>query len=168
MPTVKRNVRRAIAWSAIVLMAASLSACSPDRQTKQAAKSESSEPKALKFQDEAGQLVIKNQDSRLPKGFPDDVPVYGGAAIKSTVVGDGPSESPMIMVILETPAEAEKVAVFYEKRLAAGGWEIDTGSTAAQEGIVYAAAKEGKAVSISIARPKKGRTTVISISVTSR
>jgi hypothetical protein len=154
---------------AIALMALSFSACSSAKQIDPAVKSQAADrPKALKFQDDEGQLVIKGRDARLPEGFPSDLPVYGGAAIKSTVVSDGASEPAMIMVILETEKGLEKVAAFYEKELASGGWTIDPGSTGGREGVVYAAAKEGTAASISIKRPKKGKTTVISISVTSR
>ena len=68
-------------------------------------------------------LAIEASDKggvALPKGFPDDIPRYPGAAVLSSM-SQGDAEG---MVKLQTGDAIDRVYEFYDAKLRAGGWEI--------------------------------------------
>jgi hypothetical protein len=66
-----------------------------------------------------GQSVAIGGETKLPDGFPSEIPVYEGAAITSSIATDKG-----YMVGLTTPDSARTVLEWYKTELAAKGWEV--------------------------------------------
>jgi hypothetical protein len=73
-----------------------------------------------------GSTVAFGDDLKLPKDFPGDVPVYGGAKISalSTNKQEGTAN-----LTLTTEDDKDKVLGWYEDKFKSAGWEEDNSST---------------------------------------
>jgi hypothetical protein len=93
----------------------------------------------------------------LPKGFPDDLPLYPDATVLSAM-SQGTSGG---MVKLQTEDAIERVYEFYDAKLRAGGWEID-GSVTTPEARMISGKKGKRKVSMMMGGSKgKSSITVI-------
>ena len=69
-----------------------------------------------------GEAVVSYGTDELPKGLPDDVPIYEPSDVAmSQVLNDGKS----VMLALSTKDDTSKVKEFYESRMKGDGWKID-------------------------------------------
>jgi hypothetical protein len=58
----------------------------------------------------------------LPEGFPQDFPLYAGAAVDVATVAP---EGGRFLVSMETEDSADKVQAFYEKELGEDPWQVE-------------------------------------------
>ena len=93
-----------------------LSGCKKEAEKKSGTykyKNEKSEGKA-----EVGENL------KMPANFPDDVPVYKNATVKSTSTNKA-DKAELIVVVLETDDSLKDVGEFYEDKLAKNGFDIE-------------------------------------------
>lgn len=97
----------------------------------------------VKVDEKNGSVEVTTQDGQstfsskaeLPKGYPDDIPVYPAAEVVYSVVKDGEGSN----VTLRSADSIEKVTAYYEAQLAAQGWaKTKNNSTYFTSGIGFA------------------------------
>jgi len=87
----------------------------------------------------------------VPKGFPNDVPLYPGARPTATMSADGEGT----LVTFDIDDGPEKVYDFYQQQLADGGWEIASSASMGGQWMI-SALKGERAAHISIAGAGSG------------
>ncbi len=104
-------------------------------------------------------IAIAGQEGEvtLPKGFPEDVPVYEGATpVNTAEIPDG------TLVVLTTSDPLAAVAGFYKERLKAEGWE-QQGAAEEPESVTLVNGKEGRELIVAVLR--EGELTTINLRV---
>lgn len=93
----------------------------------------------------------------LPENFPSDVPIYPGARVAiSNSTTDGAT------IGMETDDDRKKVVHYYETKLAAQGWKLDTTSNTKFKSILQGK-KENRSCAITVNQHTKLRKTTISV-----
>jgi len=62
----------------------------------------------------------------VPETFPKDFPLYPGAKVTSSLSGAESGEGSGFWLTLSTPDSVDKVAAYYKKELATGGWGVES------------------------------------------
>jgi hypothetical protein len=106
-------------------------------------------------------------DASLPKGFPEDVPVYEDADIKmgNSMTSDGKTT---YSVTLQTSDDVDTASAWYKDALPKEGWSLegDMTSTASGQSITVIGAKKGTmALNVSVMGPDDDSKTTISLIV---
>ncbi len=96
----------------------------------------------ISVQNEDGtQDVVTGGGAQLPKGFPEDVPVYPGLNIQ---MSNSMTSENVFSIVGQTTAKNDDVAAFYKKELAARGWKEESVMQQNAEGQVMTMLHYGK------------------------
>ena len=100
--------------------------------------------------------------SKIPDGFPKDVPIYPGAKVLASTSIDG-----NYSVALSTPDSKSQVEAYYKTTLANNGWVSENGSSSAEFGgfSSLALVKDGSRVGVTIGESTDKNQTTVTISV---
>ena len=153
---------------AVILVVPVIAACASPPEKDQARPVIKNDQSKIELKGDKGKLVIEGERQSLPKGFPDDMPIFEPSDVDSGVTSEGEEESPMKMAILKTNSKSEKIVDFYKKKLPEKGWNI-TSSLESSANVTNITASKGDDVSsISVGRDKETSGTVISINIVTR
>jgi hypothetical protein len=111
-----------------------------------------------------GKITVKTDEGEwstggeMPKDWPSDVPVYGGAKVLYSASANPATGSAGSYLALQSSDSPDKVADFYKRELVAKGWTIT--STATVNGAVYLGAQKAGRQLAFTASPAEGGTSV--------
>lgn len=161
------KINQTIMILAVIFLALVVSACSASAKTEKK-RSTSKNVKKIELKGEKGKLVIEGSGLKLPKGFPEDMPIYEPSSVDSGVTSEGKEEPPMKMAILKTNSSLTKIMGFYQKNLPENGWNITSTQESSVNVANITAAKGDQVGSISIGKDKETSGTVISINIVNK
>lgn len=119
--------------------------------------------------DDGEQVEIQSGDSAsLPKGFPEDVPVYRDADIKmsNSITSEGKTT---YSVTLETSDDVDTASAWYKDALPKEGWNVEGDMSSTSNGTsttVLGARKGAMVLNLTVLGPTEDSKTVISLTVT--
>jgi hypothetical protein len=99
--------------------------------------------------------ISAKEGAALPKNFPEDVPVYPGATVMTSLAqGDGSG-----MVTLQTKDPVAQVYDYYAAKFQAGGWQI-AGEVTTPEMRMVSGKKTGREANVTVVSGDRGLTTI--------
>jgi hypothetical protein len=114
----------------------------------------------MTFTDNKTGATVDVGSGKVPDTFPKDFPVYPGAMVTSSLSGGKPGEGSGFWLTLTTGDAAQKVADFYTKGFASGGWTIEATYTA-NDTTTQTVKKGSMSGNVSISREDEGTTQIV-------
>jgi hypothetical protein len=106
---------------------------------------------------DGSKMTIDASGTKLPDGYPKDVPVASPAKIvMSTSMNDARSQG--TYVVLESAETAENLAAFYKKGLTDNGWTISSTTVISAQMTMLTASKDNREAGIQILEADGKRT----------
>jgi hypothetical protein len=119
----------------------------------------------LPSMDDSGKVTIKTDKGnvtfggdQLPKDFPKDVAIYPGAKVESSVSGENEGKKGSWVYLSSNEALA-KIAAFYEEKMKAAGWSLQTNNISGGA-FQQMAFKKGERATLIMLTGETGKTTI--------
>jgi hypothetical protein len=98
----------------------------------------------------------------LPKDWPSDVAIYGGATVLYSASADPATGERGFYAALQSTDAAAEVAAWYQQRIAADGWTV--ASTTNVNGATYLGAeKDGRTLAVSVTPAEGGSSIMLGV-----
>ncbi len=155
--------RLLIVGTLVIVVALALGGCGDEEKAGEVKVNEGS----VTVTTDDGTATLAGGEGRLAEGFPEEFPVYDGAAVQSSTAFDGDGQAQYSAVLVTSDSMAD-VYAWYETQLPSSGWtivnavEVNTADAATS---MLSATREGMEANMGVSQGDAGTEVAVTVIV---